>query len=161
MKKTLLTTVLVLTSSSIFAFDYNGSNESKWDIGGSIAERCVVSTYDGGDRSTTLDLADASAQTTASVSLWCNTHSAKAKATYSSANSGDMVNEYGDKIKYLIDVDQAKNLSLATAQEVDQLTGQGTQVGHQTKSVKVTPQVTGNEFAGTYRDTITVQVAVN
>ncbi len=164
MKKTLLASVLALASSSVFAsdFDYvNGGNTSQWDIGGEIAERCVVSTYEGGDRSTTLDLGKAEAQTTASVSLWCNTHSAKAKTTYSSLNGGVMINEAGDKIAYTIDVDQAKGLDLASVQTIDQLTGHGTKVGHQTKSVKVTPLVGGREYAGTYRDTITVLVAAN
>lgn len=163
MKKVALTSVLVLASTSLFAsdFDYSGSNSSQWDIGGEIAERCVVNTYAGGDRSTTLDLSSATAQTTASVSLWCNTHSAKAKTTYSSKNGGAMVNASGDKITYTIDVDSEKGLDLASAKTINQDTGQGTAVGVQTSSVKVTPQVGGLEFAGVYRDTITVEVAAN
>lgn len=161
MKKTLLATALVLSSSCGFAFDYFGSNESKWEIGGSIAERCVVSTYDGGDRSTSLDLSDPKAQATASVTLWCNTHGGTAKATYSSENAGNMVNEHGDKIAYTVDVDNAKNISLATAQTIEQVTGQGTAVGEQSRTVKVAPLVNGREFAGVYRDTITVEVSAN
>lgn len=162
MKKTVLASVLALASSSVFAFDYvDGTATSNWDIGGEIAERCVVETYDGGDRSTTLDLGSTDAQTTASVSLWCNTHAAKAKTTYTSKNGGVMINEAGDKINYTIDVDQSKGLDLASAQTIDQLTGHGTGAGHQTKSVKVAPKVSGREYAGIYRDTITVDVAAN
>ncbi|MCA0936342.1 hypothetical protein LCL85_12445 [Vibrio alginolyticus] len=166
MKKAVLTSILVLASSSVFAedFDYvGGGDTSQWDIGGEIAERCVVSTYAGGDRSTTLNLGLAEAQTTASVTLWCNTHSAKASTTYSSLNGGVMVNEVGDEIKYTIDISggEATGLDLATAQTIQQLTGQGTEVGEQTRSVSVTPLVGGREFAGTYSDTITVLVAAN
>ncbi len=165
MKKTILASVLALTATTAFAddFDYSSTaTSSEWEIGGTIAERCIVSTYDGGERSTTLDLANASAQTTASVSLWCNTHSAKAKTTYSSKNGGKMLNGDNDEIEYTIDISgTATGLDLASAQTVDQLTGHGTKVGAQTRSVKVAPKLTGREYAGTYRDTIYVEVAAN
>lgn len=164
MNKVLLVSSLCIFASASAMAHFNkptSQNSSKWDIGGKIAERCTVSTYDGGPRSTSLDLASNNAQDTASVSLWCNTHNAKAKTTYSSKNKGQMINRTGDKISYTIDVDQAKGLSLASKQTIDQITGQGNAVGVQTRTVKVTPNVSGTEFAGIYRDTITVEVAAN
>ncbi len=160
MKKTLLALTLGLTSTAAFAdFDYaSGANTSSWDIGGEIAERCVVdvSSVDG---ATNLDLSSQTAQSTVGVGLWCNTRGAKANATYSSSNRGVLQNDEGDTIAYTFSIDSARDLSLTANQTVQQLTGQGTAQGHQRRTMKITPMVTGQEFAGTYRDTITVQVA--
>ncbi|WP_117234839.1 hypothetical protein [Vibrio maerlii] len=160
MKKTLLALTLGLSSTFAFAdFDYaGGSNISNWDIGGEIAERCVVDVS-GIDRATNLDLSLQEAQGTVGVGLWCNTRGAKAHATYSSSNRGVLENEEGDAIAYTFSIDQSGDLSLTANQTIEQMTGQGTAHGYQRKTMKITPMVTGREFAGIYRDTITVQVA--
>ena len=165
MKVLALAVIATMAASSVsaIAFDYSASNKSNWKIGGKIAKRCVVNTYDGGTRSTTLDLASTDAQATASVTLWCNTHSGTANATYSSVNGGYMENADGDQIAYLVDISGTQNdLDLSSPQTVSQVTGNGDPsmggVGPQSRTVKVKPQVTGMEYAGVYRDRIRVKV---
>ena len=164
MKKTLLALALGLSSTAVFAsdFDYSKSSTTSWDVGGSIAERCVVNAFDGGDRSTSLDLSSTEAQTTASVSLWCNSRLGTARTTYSSHFGGVMINEEGDEISYTVDISGTQSgLDLSSPQSVNQVVNHGVNATGATRSVKVAPVVNGSEYAGIYRDIITVQVSPN
>jgi spore coat protein U-like protein len=135
------------------------TDTTSFDIGGSIEPECKVSNYSP-ERSTTLDLASGTAQTTASVSLWCNTGQGTARTTYSSLNNGYMVSEEGKKIAYSVDISgTANDMLLTSAQTVNQIVGTGVDGAQATRSVKVKPLITGFEFAGTYRDTIEVTVS--
>lgn len=85
----LATTTAFCANATISVSD---DDTTSFDIGGSIDAECKVSNYSP-ERSTTLDLASSTAQTTASISLWCNTGQGTARTTYSSLNNGYMVSE--------------------------------------------------------------------
>lgn len=163
--KTLIKTIAIV--SSIAALNANATisvsdtDQTSFDIGGQILPECKVSNYSP-ERSTSLDLASSESQTTASVSIWCNTGQGTASTTYSSANAGFLVNENGQKIAYSVDISgTANDLSLTSDQTVNQVSGSGVQGAEQTRSVSVKPIITGFEYAGTYSDTIAVTVAYN
>lgn len=155
----LISAVMTLTANAEIAV--TDTDTTSFDIGGEILPECKVSSYSP-ERSTSLDLSSSEAQTTASVSLWCNTGQGTANTTYASANAGFMVNENGQKIAYTMDVSgTASDLSLTSAQTVRQISGSGVDGAQQTRSVKIKPIVTGFEYAGVYSDTIEVTVSYN
>ncbi|WP_028115320.1 hypothetical protein [Ferrimonas senticii] len=158
MKKALLAIVLTTVAGSAMAFDYeNGGDTSDWKIGGQVDERCVLETYDGGDRSTSLNLVDNSFQTTASVTIWCNNKSGTNNVTYTSENNGFFLNDAGDKIEYEAEID-GKSFFLKTPQMISQISG-NVNVGHQTKSFKIKPLGTAaTAAAGIYSDVITATI---
>lgn len=159
--------IAAITSTTIAAnaeqIDVTSTDTTSFEIGGTVTALCKVSNYDGGTRSTTLDLTSSTAQTTASVSSWCNTGQATVSTTYTSLNGGKLKGTAnGGEIPYLIDISgTSTDLNLASAQTVNQVTGSGISGDQATRSVKVKPQINGFETADTYRDTITVTVAPN
>lgn len=131
------------------------------DVGGEVLPICKVQN-NVKSRATSLDLTSTAAQKTNNVFIWCNTGDNSASATYSSANNGNLVNENGDSIPYLVTIPNTEsNFSLATAHTVTQRAGNGIDGNKKGRVVKIKPQVNGFEYAGTYSDTITVTVAVN
>ena len=163
--KALNNTILALAVTTAFGasatISVSDTETTSFDIGGQIAPECKVSNFSP-ERSTTLDLASSEAQTTASISLWCNTGQGTARTTYSSVNGGFMVNENGKKIAYAVDISgTANDLRLTSAQTVNQLVGKGTDGAEATRAVRVKPLITGFEYAGTYSDTIEVTVSYN
>ena len=152
----LATTTAFCANATISVSD---DDTTSFDIGGSIDAECKVSNYSP-ERSTTLDLASSTAQTTASISLWCNTGQGTARTTYSSLNNGYMVSEEGKRIAYSVDISGTTNdMLLTSAQTVNQVVGTGVDGARKTRAVKVKPLITGFEYAGTYRDTIEVTVS--
>lgn len=138
------------------------SNDSvSIDITGTIEPLCRVRN-NVKSRATNLDLSTATMQKTNNVFIWCNTGQSAASATYESENSGNLVNENGNTIPYLITVPKSgSNLSLATPQTITQRAGNGVNGSDKGRVVKVKPQVNGFEYAGTYRDTIKVTISYN
>lgn len=163
--KTLIKTIAIV--SSVAALNANATisvsdtDQTSFDIGGQILPECKVSNYSP-ERSTSLDLSSSEAQTTASVSVWCNTGQGTASTTYASTNGGYLVNENGQQIAYSVDISgTANDLSLTSAQTVNQNAGSGVDGAEQTRTVSVKPIITGFEYAGTYSDTIEVTVSYN
>lgn len=154
--------IALAASTALYAnatISVSDNDQTSFDIGGQIQPECKVNNYSP-ERSVSLDLASGEAQTTASVSLWCNTGQGTAKTTYSSLNKGYMVSEEGKKIAYAVDISGTVNgMLLTSAQTVNQVTGKGVDGSEATRSVKVKPLITGFEYAGTYRDTIEVTVS--
>ena len=143
------------------AISVTDDNIALLDFGGSIDPVCKVRT-NVKNRSLNLDLTSATRQRTSGIFIWCNTGQNQTQTTYSSDNDGFLVNENGNTIPYLIQIPQTlDNTSLATPQTVSQRTGSGTSGKDRGRNIRVIPQVTGFEYAGTYRDTIRVTVAVN
>lgn len=159
--KTLITIAAFTALNANAKIAIDADDNTSFDIGGEIKSECKVTNYSP-ERSTTLDLSSSEAQTTASVSLWCNTGQGTAKTTYSSQNGGFMVSEEGKKIAYSIDISgTANDLSLTSAQTVNQVVGKGTEGQESTRSIAVKPLVNGYEYAGIYSDTIEVTVSYN
>lgn len=155
----LLSTFAALTAHADIAV--TDTDTTSFDIGGEILPECKVSNS-ALNAATSLDLSSTDAQTAANVSLWCNTGQGTASTTYSSENSGFLVNENGQKIAYNIDIaGTANDLSLTSAQTVNQQSGQGVDGADSTKAVSIKPIVTGFEYAGTYSDTIEITVSYN
>jgi spore coat protein U-like protein len=154
--------IALAASTAMYAnatISVSDDNQTSFDIGGQILPECKVNNFSP-ERSTTLNLASGEAQTTASISLWCNTGQGTARTTYASANNGFMVSEEGQKIAYAIDISGTTNdMRLTSAQTVNQVAGQGVEGAEATRSVKVKPLITGFEYAGVYRDTIEVTVS--
>lgn len=135
------------------------TEQTSFDIGGQILPECKVAN-NASESATSLDLSSTEAQTTASISLWCNTGQGTARTTYESVNGGYMVSEEGKKIAYAIDISgTANDLQLTSAQTINQVAGNGVEGAEATRSVSVKPLVTGFEYAGTYTDTIEVTVS--
>ncbi|SHH75098.1 hypothetical protein [Ferrimonas marina] len=166
MKKTILAlATLVSFGAAADPISLDATNKSSFLIGGKIKEMCKVENYSPAERSLSLDLASQTAQTTASVGIWCNTGQGTAKTTYSSDNGGYLVNrdDPSKMIEYKIDISGgvASDVSLATDLMVNQVSGSGLEGNKQTRSVKVTPMVGGFEYAGVYRDRIRITVSPN
>ncbi|SHH75071.1 Csu type fimbrial protein [Ferrimonas marina] len=161
MKKTVLAlAALVSFGASAANIDVTATDNTSFDIGGTIAPTCKVDNFIG-DRGD-LDLSESVRQNTASVSIWCNTGQATAKTTYSSLNNGFMEDANGNQIGYLVTVDGLFNdVDLTQDRSGNQLAGSGLNGGQQSRTVRITPQVTGFEYAGVYSDTISVTVAPN
>lgn len=152
---------LLPISSNFAAISVTDDNTAELDFGGSIEPVCKVRT-NFRNRSINLDLTSSARQRTSGIFIWCNTGQSQAQTTYSSDNDGNLVNENGNTIPYLIQIPQTlDNTSLATPQTVSQRTGTGTSGQDRGRNIRVIPQVTGFEYAGTYRDIIRVTVAVN
>ncbi len=158
----------LIVLSSTFALAANAaisvsdSETTSFDIGGQIDPECKVSNYSP-ERSTSLDLSSTEAQTTASVSIWCNTGQGTASTTYASTNGGYLVNEDGNQIAYLVDISggTASDMALTSPQSVNQVAGSGVDGSAASRAVMIKPQVNGFEYAGTYSDTIEVTVSYN
>lgn len=137
------------------------TNETSFDIGGTITAECKVNN-NATDTSTALDLNSTTAQNASSVSVWCNTGQNSANTTYTSRNDGFLVSNTGERIPYNINVgDQGSNLSLATPQTIQQATGIGNAGETISTNVAILPQVNGFESSGAYNDTISVTVSYN
>ena len=131
------------------------------EFGGSVNPVCKVRT-NYRNRSINLDLSSSARQKTSGIFIWCNTGQSQAQATYESLNGGNLVNENGNVIPYMIQIPQTlDNTSLSTPQTVSQRAGTGVNGSDKGRNIRVIPQVTGFEYAGTYRDTIQVTVALN
>lgn len=151
----------VLATSCHAAILVSNNDTTNVDFGGSIEPVCKVRT-NYKTRSIELDLTSATRQRTSGIFIWCNTGQTNAQTTYSSLNGGNLVNENGNTIPYMIQINQTLNdTSLATPQTVSQRTGTGVNGDDKGRNIRVIPQVNGFEYAGTYRDTIQVTVAVN
>ena len=158
--KTLFAVATIAALNANAKISVDDTNSTSFDIAGKIDSQCKVSSNAGGDRSTSLNLASAEAQTTASISLWCNTGQSTAKTTYESRNGGYMVHKDGHRIAYAVDITgTASDMRLTSSRTVDQLTGTGVDGSVSTRAVKVKPLITGLEYAGTYTDTIEVTVS--
>ncbi|MCC2607278.1 Csu type fimbrial protein [Planctobacterium marinum] len=150
---------LAINASAQMSLD--ATEQTSFDIGGSIAAECKVANTTT-EQAASLDLSNASAQSAATISVWCNTGQNSADTTYSSANNGYLVNESGNQIAYNINVgDNASALSLSSPQTVQQASGTGVQGGVQSSNVAIIPQVSGFENSGSYSDTIAVTVSYN
>lgn len=137
----------------------DATEQTSFDIGGSIAAECKVANQSS-DIATTLDLGSSSAQNAATISVWCNTGQNTADTIYSSANNGFLVDDAGNQIAYNINVgDNANALSLATPQTVQQNSGAGTEGDSQRSNLAIIPQVNGFETSGSYSDTIAITVS--
>ncbi len=114
------------------------------------------------NRSIQLDLSSSTRQNTSNIRIWCNTGQSNATATYSSVNGGYLVNDAGNQIPYLMRIPKTTgNVALTSPVEVQQRAGSGIAGDHKGRVIQITPQVNGFEYAGVYRDTISVTVAVN
>lgn len=143
------------------AVSVSDDDNTLMDFGGSIDPVCKVRN-NLKNRSLNIDLTSATRQKTNHVYIWCNTGQSSAQATYESLNGGNLVNENGHLIPYLIQIPQTVNdVSLATPQTVSQRSGTGVNGDDQRRNIRVIPQVTGFEYAGTYQDTIQVTVSYN
>ncbi|MBE1298986.1 MAG: hypothetical protein GJ680_03620 [Alteromonadaceae bacterium] len=164
--KTSIKLALILASSIAISanasISASNTEVTSFDVGGTVDPQCKVTNYSP-ERSTSLDLTTTDAQTTASISIWCNTGQGTAVTEYSSANNGYMVSSEGNQIAYRMDISGgiASDLLLTSPQTVNQTTGTGVNGSVQTRAVKIKPQVTGLEYAGTYTDTIAVTVSYN
>lgn len=155
----LLSTVAALSAHA--EITVSDSDTTSFDIGGEILPECKVSNS-ASTSATSLDLTSTEAQNAASISIWCNTGQGTASTTYSSANAGFMVNENGQKIAYNLDIaGTASDLSLTSAQTINQASGAGVDGTDQARTVSIKPVVTGFEYAGVYSDTIEVTVSYN
>lgn len=153
--------LLPVSSGAIAKISLDDTNETSFDIGGTITAECKV-TNASTDAATALDLSSASAQSASSVSVWCNTGQNSANTTYASANDGYLINENGDRIPYNINVgEQTNNLSLTSPQTVQQVSGTGANGEALSSDVAILPQVNGFESSGAYSDTIAVTVTYN
>ncbi|XOV80548.1 MAG: spore coat protein U domain-containing protein [Aestuariibacter sp.] len=160
--KVLLMLSNLIVSLSTMANITNGDNETtSFDVGGTIQPQCKVKARNL-NRAIGLDLSSATRQKTANIQIWCNTGQSQATASYSSLNGGQLVNEAGQKIPYLMQIpNTVGDVSLSQTQTVSQRTGTGIAGDHKGRVVKITPQVNGFEYAGIYRDTIEVTVSPN
>lgn len=156
-----LSLLLSVSVAVMAAVSLDDTNETSFDIGGTITAECKVANSTT-NAATTLDLSSASAQNASTVYVWCNTGQNSANTTYASLNDGFLVSEEGSRIAYNINVgDQGNNLSLATPQTIQQLTGIGSNGDATTTDVAIIPQVSGFEDSGNYNDTISVTVSYN
>lgn len=156
-------TMIAIAATTAFcanaSISVSDDDQTSFDIGGQIQPECKVSNSSS-ERSMALDLASSEAQTTASVSLWCNTGQGAARTTYSSLNNGYMVSAEGKKIAYSVDITgTANDMLLTSAQSIKQEVGTGVDGADVARDVKVKPLITGFEYAGTYTDTIEVTVS--
>lgn len=152
---------LGFASSSHAAISASNNDTTSVDFGGSIEPVCKVRT-NYRTRSIELDLTSNARQRTSGIFIWCNTGQTNAQTTYESLNGGNLVNENGNTIPYLIQIHNTlDDTSLATPQTVSQRTGTGVNGDDKGRNIRVIPVVNGFEYAGTYRDTIQVTVAVN
>lgn len=164
--KTLVNKLTVITliwlsqaGACLAAMSANSSDSVSLDMSGTIEPMCKVRNNVKA-RSLRLDLTSNKAQNTNNVFIWCNTGQSNANATYSSLNNGYLVNEHNQSIPYLLTVaNTARDLSLASPKTVSQRAGSGTKGKDKGRVIKVKPQVNGFEYAGTYRDTISVTVS--
>lgn len=141
------------------AMSADSSDSVSLDMSGTIEPMCKVRN-NVKTRSLRLDLTSNKAQNTNNVFIWCNTGQNNASATYSSLNNGFLVNEHNQTIPYLLTVaNTARNLSLISPKTVSQRAGSGTKGKDKGRVIKIEPQVNGFEYAGTYRDTISVTVS--
>lgn len=156
-----LAMILPVGSMASAKISLDDTNETSFDIGGTITAECKVNN-NVTDAATTLDLTSTTAQNASSVSVWCNTGQSSANTTYSSINDGFLVSDAGERIPYNINVgDQGSNLSLTTPQTIQQATGTGDTGESISTSVAILPQVNGFESSGAYNDTIAVTVTYN
>jgi spore coat protein U-like protein len=147
--------------SAMASISVSDDDTTQLDFGGNIDAICKVRTKVK-SRAINIDLTSAPRQKTSNIFIWCNTGQSQAQATYESVNGGYLVNENGNTIPYMIQIPQTlDNTSLATPQTVSQRAGSGINGSDKGRNIRVIPQVTGFEYAGTYRDTIQVTVAVN
>ena len=150
-----------LARGSLEAVSVSNGDVTSVNFGGDIEPVCKVRNNIK-NRSLRIDLTSSARQKTNSVFIWCNTGQSNAQATYESLNGGNLVNENGNTIPYLVQIPQTlDNASLGVPQTVSQRAGSGINGSDKGRNIRVIPQVTGFEFAGTYRDTIQVTVAVN
>lgn len=150
-----------LTTGCLAAVSVSNGDIISINFGGDIEPVCKVRN-NVKNRALNIDLTSATRQNTNNVLIWCNTGQSNAQTTYESLNGGNLVNENGNTIPYLIQINQTlDNSSLSVPQTVSQRAGSGVAGSDKGRIIRVIPQVTGFEFAGTYRDTIQVTVAVN
>lgn len=150
-----------LAIDCIAAVSVSNSDITTVNFGGNIDPVCKVRN-NVKNRALNIDLTSTNRSKTNNVFIWCNTGQTNAQTTYESVNGGNLVNENGNTIPYLIQINQTlDNASLAVPQTVSQRAGSGINGSDKGRNIRVIPQVTGFEFAGTYRDTIQVTVAVN
>ncbi|MFT4926075.1 MAG: spore coat protein U-like protein [Phenylobacterium sp.] len=159
--KTLIAASLFTTLQATAAISVSDTNSAVFILGGTIEPMCKVnSTASAGASALIIDETNAS-QDVGTLEVWCNTGS-NATTKYASANNGFLV-DGSKKIAYTLDVGNfASDIDLAseyTASATEAGTDRnGTSQGH---ALKVTPQSTGLDAAGTYSDTITVTVSYN
>ena len=160
-KKIALLATMVASLPAIGQISVTDTNSAVFNIGGTIQPLCKVkSVAAAGASSLVIDATNAT-QDIGSLEVWCNT-GRNATTKYASANNGFLV-DGNNKIAYTLNVGNiASNVDLAseyTAANTDAGTDRnGTSKSH---ALKVTPQSTGLDYAGTYSDTITVTVSYN
>ncbi|MBE1298985.1 MAG: hypothetical protein GJ680_03615 [Alteromonadaceae bacterium] len=137
------------------------TDKTSFNIGGQILPECKVTSFSP-EQATSLDLSTSNSQTTANVSVWCNTGQSAANTTYSSANAGYLVDDTGNRIAYNVGVSgTSSELNLTSPQIIEQVAGTGNQGETQDTTVSIIPQVNGLESAGSYSDTIAITVSYN
>ena len=152
---------VALSCGSVASISVSDGQRTDIDVSGSIDPICKVSN-NVRNRATKLDLSVSKRQRTNRIFIWCNTGQSTAQTTYSSLNQGYLVNANGNKIPYLVTIPQTiSGADLTTPKTVSQRTGHGLKGQNKGRNVHIIPQVTGFEYAGTYRDTIRVTVSYN
>lgn len=163
--KNLIKTIVaasVLTSLNATAvITVSDTNTAIFNLGGTIEPMCKVkSLADASSAALLIDQSNAT-QNIGTLEVWCNT-GRNATTKYTSANNGFLV-DGANKIGYTLDIGSiASSVDLSS-----EYTAANTDAGEDrtgtTKPhvLKVTPQSTGLDYAGTYTDTITVTVSYN
>lgn len=152
---------LCLLANCYGAISVSHNDTTSVDIGGDIEAICKVRTKVK-NRSINLDLSSATLQKTNLIYIWCNTGQSNAQTTYESLNGGYLVNENGNLIPYMIQIPLTLDeTNFTSPRTVAQRAGTGVQGDDLKRTIKIRPLVTGFDYAGTYRDTIKVTVAVN
>jgi spore coat protein U-like protein len=161
LQKTLLITSAVTSLSATAEISVSDTNMAVFNIGGTIEAMCKINSTGSKNASALIFDETNTEQEIGSLEVWCNT-GRNATTKYSSANNGFLV-DGANKVAYTLDVGNfANNVDLKneyTASATESGTGNtGKSKSH---ALKITPQSTGLDMAGSYSDTITVTVSYN
>ena len=162
MKKTIRTLAIGLALTFATA-DLAQANSFNFNVQGVVPGICEVTNEDIA-ATTTVDLEITSAQAVGDLTYKC-TNPGGFTRTITSTNSGSL-DANGQSIDYQVTHTGNGGLSFAATQlsspKVDNLSGASVFASGETASISVTiPSLANDLFAGTYTDTITVDVTAN
>lgn len=155
MNKLLATTALlasvVVAAGSAHAASSSSSGQIK--LTGSMPLICGVSVD---TKNTTIDIQNgANKQVVAEITETCNDYQGYT-ISFTSANNGAMVqSDGGQSVDYTVNYDTASNASLKNALQLDRSTA----AYGDKHDLAVTMPASNDRAAGTYSDTVTVQIA--
>ncbi|MGF1720732.1 hypothetical protein L4D20_11905 [Vibrio kyushuensis] len=163
MKKAILLSALVLSSFSVLANGNTGS--TTWDLEGTVDKRCTV----GSKGNSAIDIMAGGEQSNATINVWCNYKVGLLSTSISSKNKGALKAKHGLStytIPYELTLG-GHTFDFTSGSEEGRIfkildwngIGDGDNEIDHTFTVK--PTLNGREYAGDYKDTITINVAAN